>query len=75
VVAATSFASTSTTTAGEAGDDDVEEGDDAVDDRHEDCADTVDDGHEDPANGLAEAGQLEVDCQLSNADDVGVRRR
>lgn len=37
---------------GEAGDDDVEDADDAVDDGGEDTTDAVDDGHEAGPNGL-----------------------
>lgn len=40
-------ASSTTATAGQARDDDVEDGDNAVDNGLEDCSDSVDDGHED----------------------------
>lgn len=50
--------SSTTATAGQAGDDDVEDGDDAVDDGHEDCANAVDDGHEDRADGTEDRGDL-----------------
>lgn len=46
------------TAAGQARDDDVEEGDDAVDDGGEDGADAVDYGHQHGADGLAETAQL-----------------
>lgn len=52
-----SAASTSAT-AGEAGDDDVEDGDDAVDDGVEDGANSVDDGHEAGADGSEDALNL-----------------
>ena len=45
---------------GEAGDDDVEEGDDAVDDGHEDGADAVNDGHEAVADCAEDGFELEV---------------
>ena len=44
--------------AGQAADDDVEEGNDAVDDGHADAADAVDNRHDDVADGLADALQL-----------------
>jgi len=40
--------------AGEAGDDDVEQRDNAVDDGHEDGADGIHDGHQARADGLAD---------------------
>lgn len=43
---------------GEAGDDDVEEGDDSADDGLEDSSDATDDGHDDSAYRLAERRDL-----------------
>ena len=51
-------ATLSTAAAGEAGDDDVEEGHDAVDDGLEDTSDTVNDRHEDGSDGLEETLNL-----------------
>ncbi len=50
--------------AGEAGDDDVEDGDDAVDDGVEDAADGVDNGHEAVADGLEEGFHLRWESRL-----------
>lgn len=46
------LAATSTSTAGKAGDDDVEDGDDSVDNGLEDGTDSVDDSHQGSADGL-----------------------
>lgn len=45
--------------AGEAGDDHVEDGDDAVKDGTKDGADGIDDAHEAAANSVEDAGDLE----------------
>ena len=44
----------------EAGNDDVEEADDAIDDGREDGADAIDDGHQNIADGLADRPQLQT---------------
>lgn len=44
----------------QAGDDDAEEGDDAVNDRGEHVADAADDGHDDGANGPEDGFELLV---------------
>jgi hypothetical protein len=53
--------SATATSAGQAGDDDIEQRDDAVNDCLEYGADTVDNGHEDIANGLEHSLDL-YDC-------------
>jgi hypothetical protein len=50
---------TSTSTAGEARDDDVEDGDDSVDDSLENGTDSVDDSHQGSADGAEHRGDLE----------------
>lgn len=52
------MSSAATTAAGEARDDDVEEGDDAVNDGGQDSADAVDDGHEDIADRAEDGFEL-----------------
>lgn len=54
--------------AGEASDDDGEEGGDGVDDAPEDTGDTVDDGHDSVADGAEAALNLVVvrDCSVVN---------
>lgn len=51
-------AAASTSTAGEARDDDVEDCDDSVDDGLEDGTDSVNDGHQGSANGAEHRGDL-----------------
>jgi len=46
---------TSATAAGEAGNDDVEECDDAIDDCSQDRADTIHNGHQDATDGSADS--------------------
>jgi len=45
----------SATTASKAGDDDIEESDDAVDNCGQDCADTIHNGHQDATDGSADS--------------------
>lgn len=47
---------------GEEGDEDVEEGGDAVDDGGQDAGDTVDNGHEDVADGSEQVLNLCMEC-------------
>ena len=54
-----STSSASRAVAGQAGDDDVEEGDDAINDGGQDSTDSVDDGHEAAADGAEEIFDLE----------------
>jgi hypothetical protein len=54
-------ATTSTSAAGKAGDDDVEDGDDSVDDGLEDGTDSVDDSHQGSADGAEHRGDLQLD--------------
>jgi hypothetical protein len=54
-------ATTSTSAAGKAGDDDVEDGDDSVDDGLEDGTDSVDDSHQGSADGAEHRGNLQFD--------------
>jgi len=49
---------TSATAAGEAGNDDVEECDDAIDDCSQDRADTIHNGHQDATDGSADSLEL-----------------
>ena len=58
--------------AGQAADDDVEEGNNAVDDGHADRSDAVDDGHKDIADGLADALKLERVSGCSDRQNVFV---
>ena len=48
--------------AGEAADDDVEDGDDAVDNGLEDAGNAVDDGHDGSADGLEDRLDLQAAC-------------
>ena len=57
---ASALALAATVAAGEEGDEDVQEGDDAVDDGGQDGADSVDNGHQHTANGLEHALDLNV---------------
>jgi hypothetical protein len=54
-----SVATAATAAAGEAGDDDVEDGDDAVDDGGQHGPDAVDDGHQAVADGAEDGFELE----------------
>ena len=56
-----SVATASTATAGEAGDDDIEEGDDAVDDGGQHSPDAVDDGHQAVADSAEDGFELEFE--------------
>lgn len=53
-----SLSLTATAAASQAGDEDVEEGDDGVDDTGEDGSDSVDDGHETSTDGAEHACDL-----------------
>ena len=56
-----SVATAATATAGEAGDDDIEEGDDAVDDGGQHGPDAVDDGHQTVADSAEDGFELEFE--------------
>ena len=56
-------ASSTAAAAGEAGDDNVKDGNDSVDDGLEDGADAVDDGHEGSADCAEHAGDLDMTSQ------------
>lgn len=58
------FPSSSTAAAGEAGNDDVKQGDDAVDDGFEDGTNSIDDGHDASTDGLEDRLDL-CDKQMS----------
>lgn len=55
----------STSTAGKARDDDVEDGDDSVDDGLENGTDSVDDSHQGSADGAEHRGDLELGQSLT----------
>jgi hypothetical protein len=56
-----SVATAATVTAGEAGDDDVDEGDDAVDDGGQHGPDAIDNGHQAVADGAEDGFELEFE--------------
>jgi len=66
-------ATAATATAGEAGDDDVEDADDAVNDGGQHGPDAVDDGHQAVADGSEDGFKLEFDEVSGSTSRVCVR--
>ncbi|TGO34573.1 hypothetical protein BHYA_0191g00090 [Botrytis hyacinthi] len=66
---------TAAASASQAGDEDIEEGNDGVDDTGENGSDSVDDGHETSTDGAEHASDLERISQINEAQDHGGRRK